>query len=160
MIHFGINIKEDEYLTRENYISNYKQEKATHSLDEALENYDKNIAYFEKLTKENFENELNKFFTKFKKFREIHDLNKCDCNGFYVMVLDKYKQVYIGVADNIKKRILQHWRKRPNCLVEKGKDKSKLCIDSFRALDTTRIFVYADSFFKFEMDLTDRKSVV
>lgn len=156
MIHFGINVKEDERLTRENYISNYKQEKNMYSLDEVLENYNKNIAYFKKLNKEDFENELNKFFTKFKKFREIYDLNECDFDGLYVIVLDKYKQVYIGIADNIKKRILQHWRKRPNCLVYGNKDNSKLCIDTFKALDTTRIFVYTDSSFEFMKNLINR----
>ncbi len=63
------------------------------------------------------------------------------------MILDNYKQVYIGIADNIKKRILQHWKNSPNTMIVGTKNNSKLCIDSFKALDTTRIFVYTNEQF-------------
>lgn len=147
--HFGINIKEEETLTREKYREYYHEEKQRSSLEDVMSNFDNNIEYFNMLSTINFENEISKFLKRFKKYKEIFDLNECDCYGFYLMVLDKYKQVYIGISDNIKKRIIQHWKKKPHCLIDGDKNTSKLCIDSFKALDTTRIFIYTDSGWKF-----------
>ena len=61
------------------------------------------------------------------------------------MVLDEYKQVYIGTASygtNIKKRIINHWstKKHFGRLLYGRVENSILSIDSFGALDTTRIF--------------------
>ena len=61
------------------------------------------------------------------------------------MVLGEYCQVYIGTSQNIKERIRQHWggsKNRFDRLIFGGIEASKLSINSFRALDTTRIFVY------------------
>ena len=63
-----------------------------------------------------------------------------------MMVLDKYKQAYIGKSDNIEQRIRHHWSQNksfdrtlfPMYAVEK----SVFSIDFFRALDTTRIYVW------------------
>ena len=64
--------------------------------------------------------------------------------GIYVMILDKYKQIYIGQSQrDVVARIIQHWSKRvefENLLIG-GVDDSKLRIDSFGMLDTTRIFI-------------------
>ena len=97
------------------------------------------------LSTEEFEKELNTFIKKAKKLKQIFDLNDCDyMEGIYVMVLDKYKQVYIGQSTNIKKRIMTHWSKTKQFdrLLFGSVEKSVLSIDSFGALDTTRIFVY------------------
>jgi hypothetical protein len=62
--------------------------------------------------------------------------------GAYVMVLDRYKQAYIGQAWDIRARIKRHWSgtKQFDRLIFPDKETSVLSIDSFRALDTTRIF--------------------
>lgn len=59
-----------------------------------------------------------------------------------MLVLGKYKQVYIGKSTDIKKRILSHWRakKEFNRLIYGSVEESILSIDSFGALDTTQIF--------------------
>lgn len=110
-----------------------------------LQNFDLNMIYMNSLSTEEFEKELNTFIKKAKKLKQIFDLNDCDyMEGIYVMVLDKYKQVYIGQSTNIKKRIMTHWSKTKQFdrLLFGSVEKSVLSIDSFGALDTTRIFVY------------------
>ena len=61
------------------------------------------------------------------------------------MALDKYKQVYIGISvseQGIKGRILKHWRKQKEFdrLIYGRIENSIISIDSFGALDTTRIY--------------------
>jgi hypothetical protein len=62
------------------------------------------------------------------------------------MVLDKYKQVYIGKSYNISKRIRQHWTRTRafdrTLLPMYAVTTSCFSIDFFRALDTTRIFIW------------------
>ena len=109
-----------------------------------LINFDKNIAFFNQISKEPFEEALHKLIKSNKKVRQIFDLNDCkEMCGIYVLVLDEYKQVYIGQAKDIKKRIMQHWSKRKpfDRLIFGGVNNSVLSIDCFGALDTTRIFV-------------------
>ncbi len=125
------------------YSSNYCEQ----LYKNAMKNFDLNIKYFDRCDKQEFEKALQAFINKNPKFVEVTDLNSYDYKGgYYLMVLDKYKQVYIGTTRNIKQRILQHWQKRkhldrlvfPNGAVEA----SIMSIDSFRHMDTTRIFVY------------------
>ena len=61
------------------------------------------------------------------------------------MVIGEYSQIYIGTSNDIMKRIRQHWsdgKMKLDRLLCGDVTRSKLSIDSFRALDTTRIFVY------------------
>lgn len=79
------------------------------------------------------------------------------------MVLDKYKQAYIGISsseDGIKGRILKHWRKQKefNRLVYGKIENSIISIDSFGALDTTRIFYKEFKSFR-DLDDYERKLV-
>ena len=78
---------------------------------------------------------------------DLKEVNNVE--GIYILVLDEYKQVYIGISNNIKKRILQHWsdKKDFDRLLFGDKEKSILSIDSFGALDTTRIFYKEFSYF-------------
>nr|WP_269211995.1 GIY-YIG nuclease family protein [Zhihengliuella flava] len=57
------------------------------------------------------------------------------------MILDDYKQIYVGQADDMRKRIKQHWSgaKQFDRLLFGPVEVSILSIDSFRALDTTRV---------------------
>lgn len=128
-------------------------EDAEHYTDEFLkshyqrcmDNFDLNMNYFSKLDYNKFNDYLIKFVKK-EKFIEIDDLETVtNKTGVYILVLDKYKQVYIGISDSmkgIKNRILQHWSKKKEFarLLNGSVETSILSIDSFGALDTTRIF--------------------
>lgn len=110
--------------------------------EECLYNYDLNIEYFCKLNHNEFDKYLKAFVSK-NKFKEIFDLkNVSGTEGIYILVLDEYNQVYIGISNDIKRRILTHWssKKEFDRLLFGNKEKSVLSIDSFGALDTTRIF--------------------
>ncbi|CDQ41525.1 hypothetical protein M948_20525 [Virgibacillus sp. CM-4] len=157
--HFGVNIRNKHdglKLTRDNYIkvSNksslrkgkvYSDEYINKQRQNALYNYDLNIEYFNSLSKRKFNKGIKKFIKKAKVFEEIDNLSSFEnVPGYYVMVLDDYAQAYIGSSKDIKKRIQQHWTKQKEFdrLIWGKKENSILSIDSFRAYDTTRIFVY------------------
>lgn len=110
---------------------------------EALKNYDLNMAFFAQLSGREFLNALNEMLRKHKYLRPVTELATMDDEiGIYVMVLDRYKQVYFGQSWDIRKRIKQHWAgtKQFDRLVFGDVETSVLSIDSFRPLDTTRIF--------------------
>ena len=109
-----------------------------------MQNYDLNMEFFKKLNASKFNEELNRFIDS-TEFFEITDLCEFSCSGYYAMVIGEYCQIYIGTSKDIKRRIRQHWsggKMKLDRLVLGDKTRSKLSIDSFRALDTTRIFVY------------------
>lgn len=118
---------------------------------DALYNFDLNMAFCEKLDRNKFNEEIEHFLSKHPKFVEVTDLKRYkNATGIYIMVLDEYKQIYIGMTNSsklgIKGRIQQHWTatKTLDRLIFQGINSSVLNIDSFRHLDTTRIFVCAD----------------
>lgn len=113
--------------------------------EKCVDNYRLNIAFYSSLDRERFNKTINAFLKKYASFKEVTDLKEYDGeSGYYLMVLDEYKQVYIGTSNNIKKRIQGHWRIRKNFdrLLFGSVEESRISIDSFRALDTTRIYVY------------------
>ena len=112
-----------------------------------LKNYDLNMGYFAMLEKADFDNALESFLGQYKQFVKVTNLNYfAGAEGYYIMVLDEYKQVYIGKTGDIKKRITKHWSNtRPfdrTLFPMYAWDKSGFSIDFFRALDTTRIFAW------------------
>jgi len=112
---------------------------------EALSNFDLNMKFFEALDRSQFEEEISLFLKKYPEFVEVKDLrNYNGVNGIYVMILDEYKQVYIGISQNIKRRIQQHWQntQKLDALVFGSVESSRLSIDAFKHFDTTRIFVW------------------
>lgn len=112
--------------------------------EKCLINFDKNMEFFKQISKEEFEVALSNLIDSNKNITKILDLNDCkDLCGVYIMVLDEYKQVYIGQSTDIKKRIMSHWSKQKEFdrLLWGNVQDSVLSIDSFGALDTTRIFV-------------------
>ncbi len=126
-----------------------------------LENYDLNMKYYSMLDSRDFNNELDSYLERHKGFKEVHDLSEYDrVSGYYIMVLDEFKQVYIGKTENILKRIRQHWTKikpldRTLFPVYNVKH-SCFSVDFFRALDTTRIYAWKRSLdFGSEMKLID-----
>ena len=112
-----------------------------------LQNYDLNMDYFSKLDKATFDIELDSYLSKYNRFIEVKDLNDYSgVEGYYIMVLDEYKQVYIGKSGDIRKRIMKHWSNTKSfdrtLFPMYAWQKSVFSIDFFRALDTTRIFVW------------------
>ena len=112
-----------------------------------LKNFDLNMDYFSKLDKAAFDATLSSFLSKYKRFAEVTNLNEFDgVEGYYIMVLDEYKQAYIGKSENIRKRIMKHWSNtKPfdrTLFPMYAWSQSTFSIDFFRALDTTRIYVW------------------
>lgn len=124
----------------------YTDEWCEHQREEALENFDLNIAFMRSLDAAEFEEIVTEHVASRLNMRPVYDLNEWDHKpGIYVMVLDDYRQVYVGTTSasvGVKERVRQHWRatKPFDRLLFGGVDDSILSIDSFRALDTTRIF--------------------
>jgi len=114
--------------------------------ERALQNYDLNMTHFASLGRDEFESALQKAVKSQRGMVEVTDLTKWDgVPGLYIMVLDEYRQVYVGATNQIggvMARIKQHWgsAKQFDRLIWGDVNTSILSIDSFRALDTTRIF--------------------
>ena len=140
--HFGVKVLEGKRglrLTREKYaiVDNkssfgvkdmlYNDQWCEKHLINCLENFDLNMEYFSLLNHSEFCVEIEKFLKQNNYFTEVDDLN-----------------LYIGTTGNVKKRVRQHWSisKSFDRLIFGNVDSSILSIDSFRALDTTRIYVY------------------
>lgn len=149
--HLGINIREkySNYITKESYLSakpegmrGWNESQYPKQIAAASLNYDMNMRYFESLDHDEFSKYISKKCKKFK-LKECTDLNELiEVEGVYMMVLDNYKQVYIGISSNIKKRIMTHWNAKKSLerLIFGDICESGLSIDSFGALDTTRVF--------------------
>ena len=148
--HFNLDIfeKDTNKITQQNYLNLKFKNKDDEFIEEQTKrikyNYELNIKYFNSLDKDEFDRYINEFMKR-NKFIEVKDLKKyIGVSGIYAMVLANYKQIYIGITDNgIKERIKQHWnaKKEPERLIFGQAFNSILSIDSFGALDTTRIFV-------------------
>lgn len=121
-----------------------------------IENFELNMKFFKELKKDKFEKELNKVLKKNSEIIEIKDLDECkQKSGIYMLVLDEYKQLYIGQSNDIKRRIMQHWKRQKEFdrLLFGSVQDSVLAIDSFGALDTTRIFAIMYTERKLRTDL-------
>lgn len=152
IMHFGIKIhdKPSNHINKELYLSakpegmhGWTEESYKAQIPKADLNFDLNMAYFNSLDYEEFNKHLEKQCEKYK-FIECFNLNEIKrTTGIYILVLDQYKQVYIGISDsNMKNRIMSHWNKKKSLerLIFGDICNSILSIDSFGALDTTRIF--------------------
>jgi hypothetical protein len=112
----------------------------------ALENYDLNMAFFSRLDVAAFESAVNEVVASHPGLIEVFDLNDwVDVTGVYVMVLDDFKQIYVGMTrakGGIRDRIRKHWStsKQFDRLIYGDVYTSVISVDSFRGLDTTRIF--------------------
>lgn len=112
-----------------------------------LENFDLNMQYFSLIDADDFNEVLNEYLKAHRQFKTVTNLaDYADVEGYYIMVLDQYKQVYIGKSNDIKRRIQQHWSKtkpfdRTLCPMY-AVQTSVFSIDFFRAMDTTRIFAW------------------
>lgn len=125
----------------------YNKEYIERITQDILENLMLNINYFKKLNQEKFNRSLNKIMMLKKNngLKEVKDLKEyMGAKGIYILVLDQYKQIYVGQSKrDIVDRIISHWKKHielENILVGKT-NKTKISIDAFGMLDTTRIFI-------------------
>ncbi len=143
---FFLELAKDNAYTDKNG-SCYNKEWCNKYRELCLKNYDLNMKFFSMLDTIEFNIVLELFLKRYKGFKEIFDLNQyAEVEGYYIMVLDEYKQVYIGKTKDIKKRIREHWSKTKSfdrtLFPMYAYDTSCFSIDFFRALDTTRIFVW------------------
>lgn len=112
----------------------------------ALKNFDLNMAFFASLDHAEFDQAVTEAVAAQRSMVEVTDLNEWDQRrGLYVMILDDYCQAYVGVTESeggVNTRIRRHWssNKAFDRLLWGDVNHSILSIDSFRALDTTRVF--------------------
>ena len=151
--HIGLTIrdKDTNHISKEKYLSakregflGWEERHYIAQVPKASLNYDLNMRYFASLDKEEFEKYLSNFCKK-NHFEECFDLTMLDgVQGLYIMVLGEYKQIYIGKANDIKKRIQSHWNKKKSLerLIFGDVCSSRLSIDSFGSLDTTNVYFY------------------
>jgi hypothetical protein len=121
----------------------YSEEYLALLRERALTNLDLNLAFFQQISSEDFESAIDAMLERARGLKSITDLRALDdVEGLYVMVLDDFKQAYIGQSWNIRQRIRSHWAgtKALDRLVFGEVHESVLSVDVFRPLDTTRIF--------------------
>lgn len=124
----------------------YTDEWCTQLQERALANFDLNIAHFASLDRDEFEIALQTAVSSQRGMTEVTDLTEWNGKpGLYIMVLDDYAQVYVGATNHVggvTTRIRQHWTgtHQLDRLIWPAPESSIMAIDSFRALDTTRIF--------------------
>lgn len=93
----GFTIRTDEYCRQQRR--------------DALENFDLNMAFFAQIPRLDFEEALTEMLGKNKALRPVTHLMSYDGDeGLYVMVLDEYRQAYIGQASDVRRRIKAHCR--------------------------------------------------
>ena len=154
IFYFNLKIKKQDNnkLARENYYissnkpsysnrDNYNDELVKNQYEKCLKIFDDNMTKFSKLNHNDFNDYLINFVNKydFKEIKDLHEVN--NISGIYIMALDNYSQVYIGMSKNtIKRRIIEHWRKKVPFNRLASIRNNLINIDSFGALDTTRIF--------------------
>ncbi len=91
--------------------------------------------WLSKNNSKDFNERLDAFLNRHPEFIQVFDLNECrgKC-GIYILVLDYYNVCYIGqTQSSLLTRIKQHWTR--NDYFQRG-------IDRFKAMDTTRVFIY------------------
>ena len=164
--HFGIRLPEREgghRLTRENYVCTTRDGRyyfedgwlkgepgrwEVHR-EAVMRNFDRSMAYFASLSPRGFSDAVERMREAVPELRTVEDLNEWDgVSGVYVLVLDGFRQLYVGQATargGIRQRIMVHWQKKMafDRLLSGSEERSIMAIDSFRALDTTRIFAVA-----------------
>ena len=125
----------------------YNEEFIKRNKEAILKNLNLNLKFYTELDSEEFNKNLDKVL-KLKKnngLKKVTDLKEyIGKKGIYIMVLDKYKQIYIGQSKrDVVERIINHWKRKvefENLLIGKVNE-SKLSIDTYSMLDTTRIYI-------------------
>lgn len=150
---FDIKMSEVEYTDETNRF--YTDKWAKEYQEAILKNFDLNMEYYSLLNRNEFNKEVTGFIEAYC-FDAISDLNDYkNQSGYYLMILDDYCQVYIGTCNNIYRRIREHWKRTKSfdrlLFPMWNIEKSRLSIDSFRPLDTTRLYALkCDDTYDFE----------
>lgn len=153
----------------------YTMEKALKACEvmrkQALLNYKYSMQYFKMLSKREFDKELKRFKEAYPHFVEVTNINDYKpkrigprewkpYEGIYILVLKKYKQIYVGQSNRISTRIKQHWGVKALHETEHiehmesgimtlkdyshytgaNEDNSVMKIDAFGPLDTSQIY--------------------
>lgn len=165
-VHFGVRLPQREgghRLTRENYVCTTRDgryyfedgwlkgepERWEAHQEAVMRNFDRSMAYFASLSPHGFSDAVERMREAVPELEAVDDLNDWDgVSGVYVLVLDDFRQLYVGQATasgGIRQRIVVHWQKKVafDRLLSGPEERSIMAIDSFRALDTTRIFAAA-----------------
>lgn len=111
--------------------------------DLALMNYDLSMLYFSGIDTDDFEAGLQELLAAERRLRPVSDLHDWDgVQGVYVMVFDDCHQFYVGESMDIRRRVKRHWseRKQFDRLLWGYWWESIPSVDTFRALDNTRVF--------------------
>ncbi|MBF4565973.1 hypothetical protein [Plantibacter sp. VKM Ac-2876] len=104
------------------------------------------MAYFRTLDRRDFDHAIDEAVKAQRCMVEVTNLNDWEGKqGLYIMALDEFKQAYVDITHSdggIKSRVRQHWStsKAFDRPLRGRVTESIISIDSFRALDTTRIF--------------------
>lgn len=70
-----------------------------------LENYDLHMHLFSLLDHDEFNEEVNDFLISYPMFNQVDDLNELnEKNGYYILILDEYCQVYIRYIEKYIKK--------------------------------------------------------
>lgn len=134
------------------------------NLPKVLLNFDLNMAHYDSLNPDEFFKLLSQVTTADYQlngmsfvFEECFDVWEYPPNKscVYLMVLGEYKQIYIGVSSNLPQRVRSHWvaNREFDRLIFGDIRKSVLSFKSFRAFDTTQIFVIPVSNWDIAYDL-------
>ena len=145
-IHFGEEIDANKYyknMTINNFVDRTKETRLNDIIKKkAILYYKASIEYFKKLNKLEFNQALNKLLDLYT-FKEVKNLKEvAKKNGIYLLVLDNYKQIYIGqTCDDLRKRILRHFKRKLSFAEVPIVRPYTPPIDAFKPLDITRIYV-------------------
>lgn len=142
-------IKINQYAFNNESCTMYTQDWLDYYRSLALLNLDVNLNFFSSLSDNDFNDELDKFLSEHDEFEKVENLDHYDgVSGYYILVYDQYKQIYIGNTDNLKKRIRIHWTSvvpiERSLFPMYNVETSKISVRSFRALDNTRIYIAKD----------------
>lgn len=71
------------------------------------------MIFYEKLDRNKYNKTVEEIIKKYKMI-EIRDLKDCKGKkGIYILLQEKYKQMYIGqTVRDLKERIVRHWKKK------------------------------------------------
>lgn len=137
---------EKEHSKRHDEYSNEKYLEYKRDIDKYVENVLINIHTLKELSHHDFEKELSRVIKKYH-FKEVDDISSYK-NCLYLIVLDEYKQFYVGKAvTSLKNRMRKHWTAKiipAKHLWNGGFEASRIKFDDFKMFDATRIFVCED----------------
>ncbi len=137
---------EKEHKKRTDEYSTERYKEYIRDIDKYVQNVSFNLDFFQKLNKNDFENEIARIVSKYH-FTEVEDISSYK-NCLYLIILDDFNQFYVGKSErSLKNRMRKHWTAKiipGRHLWNGGFESSRIKFDDFKMFDTTRIFVCED----------------